>query len=125
MALSFLMLATASAALFMLPLGTVAMSASVIIAMIAFGLMPGLVFVHVPQIAPTPALAAMTYGGIAQFGNFGTFSGTPLMAAFYGWGGWAGAALLVGLVSALGIAAGFAVSWKAGLATGRNAAPAA
>jgi hypothetical protein len=67
----------------------------------------------------------MTYGGIAQFGNLGTFSGTPLMAAFYGWGGWPGAALLVALVSALGIAAGYAVSRKAGLATRRNAAPAA
>jgi predicted MFS family arabinose efflux permease len=125
MAVAFLLLSASAAALFMLPLGTSAMSASVIVAMIAFGLMPGLVFVHVPGIAPTPALAAMTYGGIAQFGNLGTFSGTPLMAAFYGWAGWPGVALLVALVSALGIAAGFAVSRKAGLGKGRNAAPAA
>jgi predicted MFS family arabinose efflux permease len=125
MSASFLLLAASCAALFMLPLGTPAMAACVFAAMVAFGLMPGLVFVHVPQIAPTPALAAMTYGGIAQFGNLGTFSGTPLMAAFYGWGGWPAAAVLVVAVSALGIALGLAVSRAAGLGTGQKAAPAA
>jgi MFS transporter, DHA1 family, inner membrane transport protein len=115
MTAAFLLLAGSAAAMFLLPLGAGVMAACVIAAMAAFGLMPGLVFVHVPQIAPTPALAAMTYGGIAQFGNLGTFSGTPLMAAFHGWGGWPAAAFLVALVSLAGIALSFAVARSARL----------
>ncbi|MCU0831672.1 MAG: MFS transporter [Rhizobiaceae bacterium] len=115
MVLAFVTLSVATAMVFTLALPAWLMVACVIAAMAAFGLMPGLVFVHVPKIAPTPALAAMTYGGIAQFGNLGTFSGTPLMAAFLDFGGWPAAALLVALVSAAGIGISLAVARAARL----------
>jgi hypothetical protein len=88
-----------------------------VIVMVAFGLMPGLVFVAVPRIAPDPARAAMTYGGIAQFGNLGTFSGTPLFAYAFGEAGWAGGVAFVAAVTLAGVAASLAL----GLALRRGA----
>ena len=72
--------------------------------MAAFGLLPGLAFASVPAVAPTPALAALTYGAIAQFGNIGTFAGTPLFAAFYTHMGWPGGAVFCVVICLAGIA---------------------
>jgi MFS transporter, DHA1 family, inner membrane transport protein len=103
MIVSFIVLGSSCAAIFLLQLGDTAIIAATIIAMIAFGIMPGYVFVTVPDVAPDAARAAMTYGGIAQFGNLGTFSGTPLFAFAYGQAGWPGGTAFVVLASLAGI----------------------
>ena len=77
------------------------------LAMVAFGTMPGLVFTHVPAVAAGAEGTAMTFGGIAQLGNLGTFSGTPLFALAYQMAGWPGGAAFVATVCAIG--AGLAV----------------
>ncbi len=106
---SFTVLGLSCAAIFLGGLGDAGIIAATIIAMIAFGMMPGYVFVTVPDVAPTQARAAMTYGGIAQFGNLGTFSGTPLFAFAYGQAGWPGGMVFVSLVCLAGIAATIAL----------------
>jgi MFS transporter, DHA1 family, inner membrane transport protein len=110
MILSFAAVALSIAAIFAGGPGDAAVIALTIIAMIGFGLMPGFVFMAVPGIAPSPGEAAMTYGGIAQFGNLGTFSGTPLMAAAFQFAGWAGAAIMLAVVCAIGAALAIAVT---------------
>ena len=107
---SFIILAASLAAIFILQPGDIAIAALTIIAMIAFGMMPGYVFVTVPQVAPDAARGAMTYGGIAQFGNLGTFAGTPLFAFAFGQAGWPGGTMFVGVVCLLGIAATIALA---------------
>jgi MFS transporter, DHA1 family, inner membrane transport protein len=109
MLVSFVALGVSCAAIFLLGLGDAGIIAATILAMIAFGLMPGFVFVTVPEVAPDASSAAMTYGGIAQFGNLGTFSGTPFFAFAYGQAGWPGGTLFVALVCAAGIAATIAL----------------
>jgi MFS transporter, DHA1 family, inner membrane transport protein len=105
MIVSFIVLGSSCAAIFLLQLGDTTIIFCTIIAMIAFGMMPGYVFVTVPEVAPDAARAAMTYGGIAQFGNLGTFSGTPLFAFAYGQAGWPGGTAFVVLGCLIGIAA--------------------
>ena len=101
---AFLSLAVSAAILFTLgPREGVAMFL-IAVMMAAFGLLPGFTFASVPAIAPTPALAALTYGAIAQFGNVGTFVGTPIFAALYGRMGWTGGALFCFIVCLAGIA---------------------
>jgi MFS transporter, DHA1 family, inner membrane transport protein len=109
MTASFIMLGLSTAAIFLFGLGNAAIIAATIIAMIAFGLMPGYVFVTVPDVAPDATRAAMTYGGIAQFGNLGTFSGTPLFAFAYGQAGWPGGMIFIALICLSGIAATWAL----------------
>jgi predicted MFS family arabinose efflux permease len=109
MIVSFIVLGSSCAAIFLLQLGDTAIIAATIIAMIAFGMMPGYVFVTVPGVAPDAARAAMTYGGIAQFGNLGTFSGTPLFAFAYGQAGWPGGTIFVIVVCLAGVAATLAL----------------
>jgi MFS transporter, DHA1 family, inner membrane transport protein len=109
MIVSFIVLGSSCAAIFLLQLGDTAIIAATIIAMIAFGIMPGYVFVTVPEVAPDAARAAMTYGGIAQFGNLGTFSGTPLFAFAYGQAGWPGGTIFVIVVCLAGVAATLAL----------------
>jgi MFS family permease len=110
MALSFLLLATSVAAIFVGGFGNIGVITATIMAMIAFGFMPGYVFIAVPDIAPTTDQAAMTYGGIAQFGNLGTFGGTPLVAFAYGFAGWSGAAIAIALICIVGVVLTFAVT---------------
>lgn len=102
---AFLALGAGSATLFLSGAGDTMLILAMITIMIAFGLMPGFVFVTVPEVAPGSSRAAMTYGGIAQFGNLGTFSGTPLFAFFYGQAGWLGGTVFMLLVCLAGMAA--------------------
>jgi MFS transporter, DHA1 family, inner membrane transport protein len=110
MIVSFIVLGSSCAAIFLFQLGDTAIIAATTIAMIAFGMMPGYVFVTVPEVAPDAVRAAMTYGGIAQMGNLGTFSGTPLFAFAYGQAGWPGGTLFVLCICVAGIAATLALS---------------
>lgn len=103
-AAAFGVLALTALALFTTAPGDGALAVLATLMMAAFGLLPGLAFAHVPQVAPTPALAALTYGAIAQFGNVGTFLGTPLFAVFYSLIGWTGGALFIVTTSLTGIA---------------------
>ena len=105
MIVSFIVLGFSCAAIFLGSLSDTGIIAATIIAMIAFGMMPGYVFVAVPDVAPDAARAAMTYGGIAQMGNLGTFAGTPLFAFAYGQAGWAGGTVFVVFVCLAGIVA--------------------
>lgn len=101
---AFLVLAVAAVTIFvMMPPPIVAVTL-IIVMMAAFGLLPGFAFASVPAVAPSPALAALTYGAIAQFGNVGTFIGTPVFAALYGALGWPGGALFGVVTSLAGIA---------------------
>ena len=79
----------------------------VLIMMAGFGLVPGFVFANVPNVAPTPQRAALTYGAIAQFGNVGTFAGTPAFAFLYSHFGWTGGGLFVTSVALTGIGLAF------------------
>lgn len=109
MIVSFLALAASVAVIFLSGLGDSVIIVATIVAMIVFGLMPGFVFVTVPSVAPDASSAAMTYGGIAQFGNLGTFLGTPMFAFAYGMAGWQGGVMFIGLVCIAGIAATLAL----------------
>jgi MFS transporter, DHA1 family, inner membrane transport protein len=109
MIMSFGVLGLSCAAIFLGGLGNTAIITATTVAMIAFGMMPGYVFVTVPEVAPDPARAAMTYGGIAQFGNLGTFAGTPLFAFAYGQAGWPGGTAFVALICLAGVIATLAL----------------
>jgi predicted MFS family arabinose efflux permease len=74
-----------------------------VLIMAGFGLIPGFVFANIPRVAPNAERAALAYGAIAQFGNVGTFSGTPLFAWGYEHMGWGGGALYVCWVAAAGV----------------------
>jgi MFS transporter, DHA1 family, inner membrane transport protein len=76
--------------------------------MACFGLLPGLAFANMPQIAPTSEQATLAYSAIALFGNLGTFLGTPILAYLHGSGGWQSVTLGLVLMSLLGI--GFAIA---------------
>ena len=75
----------------------------VIALMAGFGLVPGFVFANVPTVAPSPERAALAYGAIAQFGNVGSFAGTPVFAAAYQAMGWSGGAAFVVAVAIAGV----------------------
>ena len=79
----------------------------ILVMMTGYGLLPGFVFANVPVVAVGPARATLAYGAIAQFGNVGTFAGTPIFAAAYQTAGWPGGA---GFVAAMA-AAGTALAW--------------
>ena len=102
--LAFVMTSAAAAGVFWLVLPPSGMYLSILVMMAGYGLMPGFVFANVPTVAPTPARAALAYGAIAQFGNVGTFTGTPLFAALYQTLGWPGGAVFVAGLAAGGIA---------------------
>ncbi len=75
-----------------------------LIMMAGFGMVPGFIFANLPAVAPTPQRATLTYGAIAQFGNVGTFSGTPIFAFLFSKFGWVGGGTLVSAVALTGIA---------------------
>ncbi len=110
MIVSFIVLGSSIATIFLAQPGDAAVIALTVTTMIAFGMMPGYVFTAVPDVAPDATRAAMTYGGIAQFGNLGTFSGTPLFAFAFGQAGWLGGTAFIVLVSLAGIAATIALT---------------
>jgi predicted MFS family arabinose efflux permease len=83
--------------------GPLLSNALALLMMAGFGLIPGFVFANVARVAPTPERAALAYGAIAQFGNVGTFSGTPLFAWAYEQASWLGGAAYVCAVAFAGV----------------------
>ena len=68
------------------------------------GLVQGASFAAIPQLNARPEDRARAAGAIAQMGNLGTVSGTPLLALLIGVGGGRGVAVFVLVFSVLGIA---------------------
>ncbi len=99
---SFLIAAVSAAVIFATGASGLPLSFATIVIMAAFGLMPGFVFANVPTVAPGPAAATLTYGAIAQFGNVGTFAGTPILAVSIDTLGWQGAALFFAAICVAG-----------------------
>ncbi|MDP8998203.1 MAG: MFS transporter [Pseudomonadota bacterium] len=100
---AFTLLALSGVALFTDVMPELSLIPTMLLMMASFGLLPGFVFASVPTMAPTPFLTSLTYGAIAQFGNVGTFLGTPIFAAAYKSFGWNGGAVFVGMVGLIGI----------------------
>lgn len=101
---AFVVIACSAVGVFALQPNGVLLFACIISLMAGFGLIPGFVFANVPTVAPTPARAALAYGAIAQFGNVGSFAGTPVFAAAYQAMGWPGGAVFVASVALVGMA---------------------
>jgi len=70
----------------------------------ALGIVQGASFAAIAQLNPTAEGRARAAGAIAQLGNIGTTTGTPLLAALIAGQGVAGLALFVLIPSLLGIA---------------------
>lgn len=70
----------------------------------AMGIAQGASFAAIPQLNPAPQDRALAAGAIAQLGNLGTTTGTPMLALILGAAGITGLALFVIGFSALGIA---------------------
>lgn len=70
----------------------------------ALGIVQGASFASIPQLNPAPADRARAAGAIAQLGNLGTTTGTPLLALLVERAGASGLALFVLGFSGLGIA---------------------
>lgn len=70
----------------------------------ALGIVQGASFAAIPQLNPAAADRARAAGAVAQMGNLGTTTGTPLLALLTERAGGAGLALFVFGFSALGIA---------------------
>lgn len=77
-----------------------------IAAMFATGVCAGGNFAAIPALHPEPEDQALTNGIMAQLGNVGTFSGTPLFAAVLGYGIWGVTGLAVAICLAGAIFAG-------------------
>lgn len=69
----------------------------------ALGVVQGASFAAIAQLNPTGQGRAQASGAIAQLGNLGTTTGTPLLAALIAGQGVGGLALFVGVPSLLGI----------------------
>lgn len=69
----------------------------------SLGLVQGASFAAIPQLNAAPADRAGASGAIAQLGNLGTTTGTPLLAMLIAMGGATGVALFVLMFSGLGI----------------------
>ena len=71
----------------------------------AMGLIQGASFAAVPQLNAKPAQQAQANGAMAQMGNIGNTSGTPIMAAALAGMGYSARPLLAGLAVVAGITA--------------------
>ncbi len=100
---AFAGIGVAALLVFGMQLATAPTLALLVLMMAGFGLVPGFVFANVPRVAPAPERAALAYGAIAQFGNVGTFAGTPAFASAYTVAGWRGGAAYVCVVAVLGL----------------------
>ncbi len=104
----------ASAALFaLLPLAGGAAPALALAAMAATGLVAGAGFAAVPALNPATADQARANGAMAQLGNVGTFTGTPLLIAAHAAGGALGLLALSAAICAAGALASAAVYGRA------------
>jgi MFS transporter, DHA1 family, inner membrane transport protein len=68
------------------------------------GIAQGASFAAIPQLNPAPQDRALAAGAIAQLGNLGTTTGTPMLALILTHSGITGLALFLICFSALGIA---------------------
>ncbi len=75
---------------------------SVEVAFASMGLVPGASFAAIPAWNASPADRARATGAIAQLGNLGTVTGTPVFAALYASGGAAALVWLIGAIAVLG-----------------------
>ena len=103
LAVAFAMTSAAAVGVFSIPAPEFVLVPLVVAMMAGYGLMPGFVFANVPAVAATSERAPLAYGAIAQFGNVGTFAGTPLFAAAYQTAGWPGGAAFVVAMAAAGL----------------------
>jgi MFS transporter, DHA1 family, inner membrane transport protein len=71
---------------------------------VVIGLAPGAAFAMVPELNHDPADQARANGALAQLGNLGTASSTPLFALTLG-AGLVGAGVLAGAIAAIGVVA--------------------
>jgi MFS family permease len=79
------------------------MVAAALLLAASLGVVQGASFAAIPQLNPDAAGRAQAAGAIAQLGNLGTTSGTPLLAALIAAQGTTGLALFVILPSLMGI----------------------
>lgn len=100
---AFAAIGLAGSGVFMAQPDGLLLMALIIVLMAGFGLVPGFVFANMPRVAPTPERAALTYGALAQFGNVGTFAGTPIFAAAFEHFGWAGGGAFISLAALGGL----------------------
>jgi MFS transporter, DHA1 family, inner membrane transport protein len=70
----------------------------------ALGIVQGASFASIPELNPTPETRARAAGAVAQLGNLGTTTGTPVLAALLASAGPSGLALAAVTLCALGIA---------------------
>jgi MFS transporter, DHA1 family, inner membrane transport protein len=70
----------------------------------SMGIAQGASFAAIPQLNPAPEDRALAAGAIAQLGNLGTTTGTPMLALILAASGIHGLALFLIAFSALGIA---------------------
>ena len=69
----------------------------------ALGIVQGASFASIPELNATPEARTKSAGAIAQLGNLGTTTGTPVLAALLAASGPAGLVLAASLLCALGI----------------------
>jgi nitrate/nitrite transporter NarK len=79
------------------------MEAGAMVLAAALGIVQGASFAAIPVLNPRPADRAAAAGAIAQLGNLGTTTGTPLLAAMLAGMGPVGVALFAGPFCLLGI----------------------
>jgi MFS transporter, DHA1 family, inner membrane transport protein len=70
----------------------------------ALGIVQGASFASIPELNPTPEDRARAAGAVAQLGNLGTTTGTPVLAALLASAGPTGLAIAAVLLCGLGIA---------------------
>ncbi|WP_298433637.1 MFS transporter [uncultured Jannaschia sp.] len=87
------------------------------LAFAALGVVPGASFAAIPHLNPDPRDRTRATGAIAQLGNLGTVTGTPVVALLLGWG-LAGVIGITVAVAALGLAL---VLWSGHAASGTPA----
>jgi MFS transporter, DHA1 family, inner membrane transport protein len=70
----------------------------------ALGIVQGASFASIPELNPTPEARARAAGAVAQLGNLGTTTGTPVLAALLAAAGPPGLAIAATALCAVGIA---------------------
>lgn len=82
----------------------------------ALGIVQGASFSSIPELNATPEDRARAAGAVAQLGNLGTTTGTPVLAALIAGAGPMGLALAATGLCGLGIAVHAVQAWRRGRA---------
>lgn len=82
----------------------------------ALGIVQGASFSSIPELNATPEARAKAAGAVAQLGNLGTTTGTPVLAALIASAGPMGLALAATCLCGLGIAVHGVQAWRRNLA---------